>query len=216
MRYTGQCDLLNRDEYKRERSTVKGAIGAVRYELLKNQFMLENQGLIARTIVDDQLDRADVTRILTKAASMMHYRFSTSWLVFTEVMVYGGRRADVLAIDYHGEVRILEVKSCREDFTSDKKWESYLKSCHRLSFVTPPGIIDLSELPPEVGLYELNTEWPAKGDHPLIARRHAKKRKIESLAGLYLHLLWRSLVTYHKGEETLAADILEFNMRGAR
>jgi len=64
-------------------------------------------------------------------------------------------RFDVLGINRNkGEIRIFEVKSCRRDFTSDKKWQSYLPYCTHFAFAAPKGVISKNELPKGVGLVE--------------------------------------------------------------
>jgi hypothetical protein len=44
------------------------------------------------------------------------------------------RRADVIALDAAGEIVIVEVKSGRADFQSDRKWPEYLQFCDRFFF----------------------------------------------------------------------------------
>jgi len=64
-------------------------------------------------------------------------------------------RFDIAGINRNKrEVRIFEVKSCRRDFTSDKKWQTYLPFCTHFAFVAPKGVIKLDELPEGVGLVE--------------------------------------------------------------
>ncbi len=45
-----------------------------------------------------------------------------------------------------------EIKVSRSDFLNDDKWRNYLPYCNAFYFVCPPGIIQIDELPPEVGL----------------------------------------------------------------
>ena len=45
-----------------------------------------------------------------------------------------GRRADIAAIDIAGELLIVEVKSCREDYEADSKWQDYLGFADRFFF----------------------------------------------------------------------------------
>jgi hypothetical protein len=45
-----------------------------------------------------------------------------------------GRRADIAAIDKAGEILIVEIKSCREDFAADDKWHEYLEFADRFYF----------------------------------------------------------------------------------
>lgn len=52
----------------------------------------------------------------------------------TEVTLANGRRADVMAVGPKGEVVILEVKSCLQDFATDQKWPEYAPYCDRFYF----------------------------------------------------------------------------------
>jgi hypothetical protein len=48
------------------------------------------------------------------------------------------RRADVIALHASGEIVIVEVKSGRADFRSDRKWPEYLEFCDRFFFAVEP------------------------------------------------------------------------------
>lgn len=52
----------------------------------------------------------------------------------TEVTLANGRRADVMAVGPKGEVVIVEVKSCLQDFATDQKWPEYAPFCDRFFF----------------------------------------------------------------------------------
>jgi len=52
----------------------------------------------------------------------------------TEVTLANGRRADVMAIATKGEIVIVEVKSCLQDFATDQKWPEYAPYCDRFYF----------------------------------------------------------------------------------
>lgn len=75
----------------------------------------------------------------------------------TEIMPYcSSSRFDVVEIfRTKKKIKIYEIKSCRQDFVSDKKWEKYLKYCTNFGFVTPEGVINPAELPKKVGLIEI-------------------------------------------------------------
>ncbi len=66
-------------------------------------------------------------------------------------------RFDVIGIQrYNRSTRIYEVKSCRQDFLSDKKWEKYLPFSTYFYFAAPRGAIMPCELPEGVGLIEFS------------------------------------------------------------
>jgi hypothetical protein len=52
----------------------------------------------------------------------------------TEVTLANGRRADVMAVAARGEIVIVEVKSCLQDFATDQKWPEYAPYCDRFYF----------------------------------------------------------------------------------
>lgn len=68
-----------------------------------------------------------------------------------EVVPASGLRVDVMALTAQGEIWIVECKSCRADFTADRKWQGYLQWCDRFFWATDCDFPhDL--LPPESGL----------------------------------------------------------------
>jgi len=69
----------------------------------------------------------------------------------TEVSLANGRRADVVGVSDQGEVWIVEIKSCLDDFRTDQKWWEYREFCDRLLFAVAPGFPQ-DVLPPDTGL----------------------------------------------------------------
>lgn len=53
-----------------------------------------------------------------------------------EVVPARGLRVDVMALTPAGEIWIIECKSCRADFTGDRKWQGYLEWCDRFFWAT--------------------------------------------------------------------------------
>jgi hypothetical protein len=51
-----------------------------------------------------------------------------------EFTLQTGRRVDIIAIDGGGEITIVEVKSSRQDFLSDRKWHEYPEWADRFYF----------------------------------------------------------------------------------
>lgn len=71
--------------------------------------------------------------------------------VVAELPLGNGRRADMVAIDRAGAITLVEVKSCRADFLSDRKWHEYLAYCDRFYFAVGPDF-PLDLLPSDEGL----------------------------------------------------------------
>jgi hypothetical protein len=69
----------------------------------------------------------------------------------TEVTLANGRRADVMAIGARGEIVIIEVKSCLQDFATDQKWPEYAPYCDRFYFAVDCDF-PKDRLPDEVGM----------------------------------------------------------------
>lgn len=71
-----------------------------------------------------------------------------------------GLRVDVISIAPQGEIWIVECKSSRTDFTSDRKWQGYLEWCDRYFWAVDADFAtDL--LPPEQGLIRADA-WGAE------------------------------------------------------
>jgi hypothetical protein len=104
-----------------------------------------------------------------------------------------GLRVDVLAIGPKGEVWVVECKSGRADFLSDRKWQGYLDWCDRF-FWAVDGDFPTELLPDETGLIladaydaeivRLGMETPLAG-----ARRKVMLHKFARHAALRLQAL---------------------------
>ena len=70
-------------------------------------------------------------RITDAVARMFSERGDACLREFT---LRSGRRVDVIAIGRGGEITIVEVKSSRQDFQSDRKWPDYLEWGDRFYF----------------------------------------------------------------------------------
>lgn len=62
-----------------------------------------------------------------------------------------GLRVDVMGLGPKGELWVVECKSSREDFTSDKKWHGYLEWCDRFFWAVDVDF-PVELLPDESGL----------------------------------------------------------------
>jgi len=62
-----------------------------------------------------------------------------------------GKRVDVLALGPKGEIWVIECKSSRTDFTSDRKWGGYLEWCDRY-FWAVDADFPVELLPEDTGL----------------------------------------------------------------
>lgn len=71
---------------------------------------------------------ADIVRGVQRM--MAEFGFAT----LTEMTLANGRRADVIGVSGKGEIVIVEVKSCLNDFAVDQKWPEYRDYCDRFFF----------------------------------------------------------------------------------
>lgn len=60
-------------------------------------------------------------------------------VAIAEVPIDGGRRVDLMAIDPHGAIVIVEIKVSRADLIGDGKWTDYLGHCDRYFWAVPHG-----------------------------------------------------------------------------
>jgi len=71
--------------------------------------------------------------------------------VIPELVLAGGRRADIVALGRRGEIWIVEIKSSVEDFRADSKWPEYHEHCDCLFFAIPDDVPQ-EILPEDAGL----------------------------------------------------------------
>ncbi|WP_102110024.1 MmcB family DNA repair protein [Oceaniglobus roseus] len=65
------------------------------------------------------------------ARGVCRHLLSHDFVTVEELTPVAGLRVDVMALGPKGEVWIVECKSSRVDFTSDRKWQGYLEWCDR-------------------------------------------------------------------------------------
>jgi hypothetical protein len=68
-----------------------------------------------------------------------------------ELVPARGLRVDVMALGPKGEIWIVECKSSRADFMSDRKWQGYAQWCDRYFWAVDEDF-DTDLLPPDSGL----------------------------------------------------------------
>ncbi|ARE41889.1 Transcription elongation factor [Rhodovulum sp. P5] len=110
-----------------------------------------------------------------------------------ELVPTPGLRVDVMALGPKGEIWVVECKSSRADFTSDRKWQGYLDWCDRFFWAVDSGF-PAEILPDDTGLIfadaygaELVREGPEA--RLAAARRKAVIQKFAVHAALRLQAL---------------------------
>ena len=94
-------------------------------------------------------ERMTTTRAVTRGARRLLR--DLGFAVLDEVALPDGRRADLLGLSPAGVLRIVEVKSCREDFRVDAKWRHYRGFCDHFCFAVAENF-DPALLPADAGL----------------------------------------------------------------
>ncbi|MGC9420026.1 MAG: MmcB family DNA repair protein [Rhodovulum sp.] len=110
-----------------------------------------------------------------------------------ELVPTGGLRVDVMALGPKGEIWIVECKSGRADYTSDRKWQGYLDWCDRF-FWAVAADFPVEILPGETGLiladgYGAEIVREAPEARLAGARRKAVTQKFARHAALRLQAL---------------------------
>jgi hypothetical protein len=99
-----------------------------------------------------------------------------------------GLRVDVIALGPAGEIWIVECKSSRTDFVSDRKWSGYLPWCDRF-FWAIDAEFPVELLPPDAGLILADAwdaeilRWPEPTPLPGARRRALTQRFARCAAG---------------------------------
>lgn len=126
------------------------------------------------------------------ARGVCRHLVSRDFAPLCEFVPAPGLRVDVVGLGPKGEVWIVECKSSRADFTSDRKWTGYLEWCDRF-FWAVDAAFPSDLLPDEAGLiltdaYDAEIlRWPAETPLPG-ARRRALTQRIARTAAVRLAL----------------------------
>lgn len=95
------------------------------------------------------VSRPETTASVTRGAARL--LTALGYAPLAEVSLPNGRRADLMALGPKGQIFIVEVKSCLDDFRVDQKWAEYAPYCDAFAFAVPPEF-PREILPDEPGL----------------------------------------------------------------
>ncbi len=119
--------------------------------------------------------RPEVTVAVTNGTARL--LVDMGYVVLPEFILPNGRRADLAGLGPKGQLLFAEVKSCREDFLGDNKWQEYREYCDLFFFAVSPDfpidILPMAEgriLADQFGGAILT---PATGQQLVAARRKA-------------------------------------------
>ena len=142
--------------------------------------------------------RPDVSALLTRGTCRLLRLHGFS--VVTELALASGRRADIAALGDAGEVWIVEVKSCLEDFRADTKWHGYGEFCDRLFFAVTAAF-PAERLPQDAGLIVADGYGGEILRMPIESRLPAARRKavLLRIARTAAHRLQASLDPHWAG-----------------
>lgn len=85
------------------------------------------------------------------ARGVCRHLLTHGFVTVEEMVPIPGLRVDVMALGPRGELWVVECKSSRIDFLSDRKWQGYLEFCDRF-FWAVDGDFPTELLPEETGL----------------------------------------------------------------
>lgn len=88
---------------------------------------------------------------LLLARGVCRHLLGHDFATVTELVPTPGLRVDVMALGPRGEIWVIECKSNRADFLSDRKWNGYLDWCDRF-FWAVDAAFPSDLLPEETGL----------------------------------------------------------------
>lgn len=122
---------------------------------------------------------AEVARGVTR----LFYRHDL--FALCEVPLPNGRRADLMGLDTHGRLTIVEIKVSKADLVGDGKWTDYLDYCDRFFWAVPPALASLCEeprfLPETAGLIVADRYDAAICREPVTRPLAPARRKAETL-----------------------------------
>ena len=95
------------------------------------------------------ISRPETTAAVTRGAGRL--LTALGYAPLAEVTLPNGRRADLMALGPKGQIFIVEVKSCIDDFRVDQKWHEYQPYCDAFAFAVGPEF-PREVLPEEPGL----------------------------------------------------------------
>lgn len=112
------------------------------------------------------------------ARGVARYLAELGFVSVPEVVPQRGLRVDVMALGPKGEIWIVECKSSRADFLSDRKWSGYLPWCDRFYWAVGRDF-DLDLLPEDGGII-IADGYGAEGlrDAPAQHLSPARRRKL--------------------------------------
>ncbi|MDA5094716.1 MmcB family DNA repair protein [Aliiroseovarius sp. KMU-50] len=137
------------------------------------------------------MQSSDITTFHTQpgqilARGVCRHMMSHGFVTVEELIPTRGLRVDVMALGPKGEIWVIECKSSREDFTSDKKWQGYLEWCDRYFWAVDAGF-PTELLPDGTGLiiadgYDAEIIRMAPEDKLAAARRKVMVQKFATHA----------------------------------
>ena len=95
----------------------------------------QHEAIVAATETDDK--QAPAARAILRGVTRVMATHGLATV--SELPLPNGRRADAIGLARDGDILIVEIKSCAEDFRSDHKWQDYRECCDKLYFAVQPG-----------------------------------------------------------------------------
>lgn len=125
------------------------------------------------------VSRPETTASVTRGAARL--LTALGYAPLAEVTLPNGRRADLMALGPRGQIFIVEVKSCVDDFRVDQKWQEYQPYCDAFAFAVAPEF-PREVLPEEPGLIVADGFGGAVLREAPVAQLAGARRKALTLA----------------------------------
>ena len=125
------------------------------------------------------VSRPETTASVTRGAARL--LTALGYAPLAEVTLPNGRRADLMALGPRGQIFIVEVKSCVDDFRVDQKWQEYQPYCDAFAFAVAPEF-PREVLPDEPGLIVADGFGGAVLREAPVAQLAGARRKALTLA----------------------------------
>ena len=140
------------------------------------------------------LSRPDRTAFITEA--VVRYWISKRYSCHIELGLVkrGNLRADVFCLNTKSDIVITEVKSCWQDFKTDKKWFKYRPFCMRMYFAIDEALFashGTKILEAIEGFYCGLIVIDATGNAAVRLKTSRMKMKNEVLARMLIKCAWR-------------------------
>lgn len=126
---------------------------------------------------------------------VIRYFSKKGMCIHTEVGLnkWGKLRADLVALSMRGDLTVIEVKSSKRDFLTDKKMLGYLPYCHKMYLAMTEDVYEevVERIPAEIGVFVVADRYYPSGRTRKVLKVVQKTRHKEMDAELRFNMIIR-------------------------